>query len=395
MKILYVVETFTAGLGYIDNVLPFKLAEAGHDVEIITCGLPPYFSDSSSHFGDLSANLAQPGVRTERGVTIRTLPHRRLFGRLLMKGLAAALRSAQPDVVIVRALASPVLAQVALSKIEIGFDIVTSTGQTFNAVPEKVRLGRWNSKPRVFHWMSRTLPGRVLHQFVAACVGSTESCVRAAVEFYGVPSEKARVISLGVDSENFHPVSSSADLEDRSTLRMQLGFTPSDLVCIWTGRMTLEKAAPLLAQATQELRGKGLRVRALFVGSGPAEDELRAYPDVVVEKFVRWRDLPRYYRASDIAVWPRYMTTSMLDASACGLPVILSGAEPDSSRWRDIGATYEEGEQRSLEEAICRFTDVELRAATGRRAAAVMKGSDWSCIAQEFSRLFREIKCNA
>lgn len=389
MKIVYIVETYTEGLGYIDNILPFQWAKQGDEVHIITCRLPVYYHTAGNHFGVEESSVVAPAQITSEGVTIHSCKYRRIGNRILMKGLGAAIRSIGPDVVMVRGLASPVLGQVVLARLFISFHLFTSTGQAYSAIPAALRLGGNLSWSRLKNYVTRFLPGRIFNVFSAACVGSTTDCIDCAIDFYGVCKHKAVVISLGVDIEKFYPLGDEKTHEERIFTRNKIGVPKDSLLCIWTGRMTENKGIELLARAIEELNSEGISIYGLFVGEGPAAERLTPYLHSIHHDFVKWKELGRLYRASDVAVWPRSITTSTLDASACGLPVIMSNEETATERWLGIGSSYESGNIESLKNELRVYLDFDVRRERGGAGAVRIKNFySWHAIALQFHELF-------
>ena len=387
MKIAYVVETYTEGLGYIDNILPRQLGAAGEKVHLITCRLPMYYQNSEAFFGSLTEEGDFKDEECSENLTLHTCGYMKVGARILIKGLFKKLKSIEPDVVIVRGIASPVLGQVVLAKMLLGFKVFTSTGLAYSAVPEALKKGGRLSKARIYNFFSRVLVGRFFSCFVTKCVGSTEDCIDAVVDFYGVPRRKTKVISLGVDTDKFYPASDFAALKVRAKVRGSLGISNNEIVCIWTGRMAANKSVHVLAQAVEELSAEGYPFTAFFVGDGPEKESLSVYSRTIVHPFAPWSELPKFYRAADIAVWPRLITTSTLDASACGLPVIMSDQEKAGERWMGIGSTYKEGSVASLKSTLLEYRNDALRASTGAIAANRMREVySWEVIAQEFRR---------
>ncbi|WP_444901165.1 glycosyltransferase family 4 protein [Microbulbifer sp. SSSA007] len=386
MKIAYVVETYTEGLGYIDNVLPKELGAEGDQVHIITCRLPAYYQNSAAFFGALPEKGDYLEEEKSENCTIHTCAYKNLGKRILIKGLFNKLKSIDPDVVIVRGIASPVLGQVVLAKLLLGFEIFTSTGQAYSALPQALREGGL-SMVKVHNFFSRFLIGKFFSYFVTKCIGSTEDCIDAVVDFYGVPRRKTVVISLGVDTNIFFPAVDPSVLRARFEVRESLGISNEEIVCIWTGRMTTAKSVEVLAQAVEELNSEGYPFVAVFVGDGPEKEKLKKYKKSTIQPFVPWSELPAFYRAADIAAWPRSITTSTLDASACGLPVILSDQEKAQERWEDIGSTYELGNVASMKATLMKYRDIKRRSAIGFLAAARMREHySWKVIAREFKR---------
>jgi glycosyltransferase involved in cell wall biosynthesis len=360
LKIIYIVETYTDGLGYIDNRLPAELAALGNEVHLITCNLPVYYQQKAAHFGPLVEKKQNITLENEL-LHFHTCDYIRIGNRVIIDKLYQLLNSIHPDVVLVRGIASPVLGQVVLAKFMLGYKIFTSTGMAYSSLPASLRCGHFYSKARIINFFTRVVPGRIFNYFVTKCIGSTQDCVDCVVNYYGVKRHKTKVISLGVDTDIFYPAIDKNSLIERCVTRSELEIMDGEIVCIWTGRMTLNKAVPLLAQAVEDLNACGYKFRALFIGSGPVENCLKNYNGSIVLPFMPWALLPRYYRAADIAVWPRLITTSTLDASASGLPVVMSNKELASERWEGNGVTYEECNLDSLKEVLLSLKNETLR----------------------------------
>ena len=43
-----------------------------------------------------------------------------------------------------------------------------------------------------------------------------------------------------------------------------------------------------------------------------------------VNPFIALSELPRFFRSADIGIWPTQEFMSMLDAAACGLPIVVN-----------------------------------------------------------------------
>jgi glycosyltransferase involved in cell wall biosynthesis len=102
-----------------------------------------------------------------------------------------------------------------------------------------------------------------------------------------------------------------------------------------------------------------------------------------VRPFVPYRELPGYYWAGDIGVWPRQESTSQIDAAACGLPLVLSDRVQVRERVDGIGLTYREDDAADLARALLELSDPERRRALGAEAAKRMHDLyAWSKLAE-------------
>ena len=384
MRVCYLVETYTQNLGYIDNILPFSLKRAGHEVCLVTCALPVYFHAKEALLEQDVYSRRES--YSDRGVRIEVLPFGMIAGRVYMRGLADVIAKFAPDVVIVRGMASPVLAQAVVYKSRFKYRLFVSTGQAYSSMRHLTGsdLRAWWLK--VKHYATRYMPGYFLGKFVDSYVASTEDCGKCAVDYYGAVEEKISVIPLGVDISIFHPVKDSVERDERMRIRRGFGVEDDALLCIWTGRMTISKCLPVLSRAVQELRAEGYAIYALFIGSGSESSELKKYKSNIVLDALPWHELAKYYRAADISVWPFGVTTSMLDASACGLPIVMSDRELATERWVGIGSTFAEGSIESLKQAILRYMDSQARIVHSEAAAlSIRERYDWDVITKKFS----------
>ena len=107
------------------------------------------------------------------------------------------------------------------------------------------------------------------------------------------------------------------------------------------------------------------------------------------------QELADYYRASDIAVWPRSVTTSILDAAACALPVIISDQvfayttylQTDVEYQHQpniLAAKYKTNDADDLATELLKLEDSKLRAEVGDVVnIRVEQNSSWKAIANK------------
>jgi glycosyltransferase involved in cell wall biosynthesis len=129
---------------------------------------------------------------------------------------------------------------------------------------------------------------------------------------------------LGVDTDIFTPVNSEELINERRELRKKLGFSESDIVCIYTGKLTKAKNALILAEVIERLTAMGKPFVGVFIGDGVQREAIQSHLSCLTIPFMPYHELAPYYRAADIGVWPTDESTSMLDAAACGIPIIIS-----------------------------------------------------------------------
>jgi glycosyltransferase involved in cell wall biosynthesis/predicted metal-dependent phosphoesterase TrpH len=237
--------------------------------------------------------------------------------------------------------------------------------------------------------------------FYRACdvVLSPSPAADAALAAIGMPSERVMRWDRGVDTSRFRP---TPRREPAPTGRIEV---------LYSGRITREKGADLLAEAFLRARARagseiGPRLHLVLAGGGPESERLR---ERVGEhaSFLGWLEgeaLARAYASADLFLFPSATDTFgqvILEAHASGLPVVavarggplsliedrVSGllCEPDAERLADAvlelagspllrehlaRAALRAVRERTWEHTLERLADGYERALGGPRASA-------------------------
>jgi glycosyltransferase involved in cell wall biosynthesis len=187
-----------------------------------------------------------------------------------------------------------------------------------------------------------------------------------------------RVIPPGVDLSWFHE-----DPSDRLAVRAELGVGPNELLVGYAGRFVASKG---LSTLTAALDSVDVAWRALFVGGGPLERELRRWGGrhgdrVRVLTGVRHARVARMLRAMDVLALPSRTTRRwreqfgrvLVEAMACGVPVAGSDSGEIPYVIGDAGLVLPEGDVPRWAEAFASLgRDAALRdrlKVTGRARA--------------------------
>ncbi len=156
--------------------------------------------------------------------------------------------------------------------------------------------------------------------FYGACdlVLSPSPASDAALERIGVAMEKVARWDRGVDTARFDP-----------RLRGQMAL-PEAINVLYSGRITHEKGADLLAEAFLEARERNPRLQLVLAGGGPEQERLgERLGDAAT--FLGWLggvELARTYASADIFLFPSRTDTFgqvILEAQASGLAVVAVG----------------------------------------------------------------------
>jgi len=388
LRVAVIFYSFARDMGYANTMLARYLARFGVDVHYIATDLPVYHQnrDARSVYGEFSANHTMSPGESERydGYTVHCVGHRYVLGVPMFTSLIAKLREIRPDVVQQFILAGWAPLQTVAAKLTLGFSLFSAAHTTVSVFPLARRrdLRPWDPE-WLANMATRAIPGRVVSVFTERCYAATRDCAEVAVRFYGMPLNKVAVVPLGVDTESFYPMRSAAERERRRQVRGELGFSEQDVVCIYTGQFTDAKNPLVLGRAVERLRAAGLPVRGLFIGAGPQSEQLAACEGCVQLPFMPHRELPPYYRAAEIGVWPTQESMSMLDAAACGLPIIVNDTLLATERIDGNGITYRLNDAADLAQRISLLHDPAYRQQLGSTGARRMvELFSWAAIAR-------------
>lgn len=375
MRVVIINETFSPSMGYLGTMLPKYLRRFGVDVHVLATDLPAYhgldeFRNGTPNF--LRQQSFPAGtVRHVDGYTVHIQAHSRLFGHIRMRQLRQKLIQLKPDIVYCVLAIGWMPLESALLKLWAHYRLFTGSHTTLLAF-EASRPNRERFLYRVRQFAMRWLPGRFVSMFTEKCYCPTSDCVDVAVRYFGVQRSKTEVVYLGIDRELFFPVETESDLESRRSIRRDLKIAEPDVVCIYTGKMTEAKNPLILARAIAQMRIEGRSFFGLFIGDGAQRARIAQSEGCSVMDFMDFSKLGPYYRACDIAVWPTSESTSMLDAVACGLPIVVSD-RIYQDHVSGNGLAYCMNDLESLCNALRRLDDPELRQTLGEIGARKMR----------------------
>jgi glycosyltransferase involved in cell wall biosynthesis len=387
LRIVIVTDTYAESMGYAGSRLPATLAKVNNvDVHLVTAGLPAYYQiqDYAKTFDDFQKPKITVGeVRSVEGFKVHYIGHKAAYGGIKLVGLKKKLAELKPHVVQVFSHTGWAAIDAARFQRKLGYKLFTGnhSGKIVYA-PAQMDLSPW-SPIRIKEFLKRGLPGRYISSRTVLCYGATQDCSDVATEFLGVPQSKIKTTSLGVETETFHPDENQQETKAAEDLRKHLGIKPNELMCVYTGKMTEEKNALLLAIAVAELRQQGHPFRSVFYGAGPQADAVAQVEGAVLHPFVHYKQLGDVYRAADIAVWPTQITTSTLDAAACGIPIVVNDQILANERYEGNGLTYRLNDLQDLKRVLVELTDPDLRKKLGNEGARKMREEySWNALAR-------------
>lgn len=386
LKIVVVSAFYSEGMGYSENCLSRALARLGHEVHVLTSTYNVYGNEplyDATYRAFLGPAQVLPGSRRIDGYHVHRLQSELTSGYVRILGLGAAIRRIAPDIVHSLEVASLQTWELALHAPGSRFKLFTETHQTLSVMRPYMRDPSGDALKRLAYRLTRTVPTWLASLAMETCYAVTPDCGEVAERFYGVPRSKIKLLSLGADTDTFHPVESDEDREGRLRRRAELGFGPDDIVCVYTGRFTKDKNPLVLARAIDALADADPRYKGIFIGDGVQRADILACRNVQVLPFMNHQRLAEQYRAADIGVWPRQESMSMIDAASSGVPLVVSDRIGEPARVEGNGLMYAENSVDSLVTVLQRFADPAVRARygdVGRRK--MLAGFNWTTFAR-------------
>jgi glycosyltransferase involved in cell wall biosynthesis len=246
--------------------------------------------------------------------------------------------------------------------------------------------------PPPFGWLERYCLWRS-----AGWLACGQSVVEALLP-RGYDTRPHRVLPLGVDLERFRP-----DPEAGTARRASLGWSQGGPPVVgYLGRFVPEKGVRVLVRA---LDGLTTRWRALFVGGGPLEPELRAWaggrPEQVrVVTGIPHDSVPAYLNAMDVLCapsqtmprWREQLGRMLIEAFACGVPVVGSDSGEIPHVLRDAGVVVGQDDlaawARTLEGLL---ESPARRRELAERGSSRARDFSWPAVARQHLDFFEQL----
>jgi len=248
--------------------------------------------------------------------------------------------------------------------------------------------------PPPFNWIENYTMNRA-SGWIAAGKGVSEALLTRTA----YASRPMCVIPHGVDIHHFYP-----SIDAQNLIRRSLAWSEQDPPVIgFLGRFVPEKGLDLLMGVLDNLKTPW---RALFVGSGVMEKKLRTwakrYPEQVrVCTGIKHNDVPKYLNCMDILVapsqtvsnWQEQFGRMLIEAFACGVPVIGSDSGEIPYVIQDAGIVVGEKDQQGWLAAISDLLNnpVRRQELANRGLEKAHQVYAWPIIAQQHWKFFHSI----
>lgn len=288
-----------------------------------------------------------------------------------------------------------------------GWDLVHCWQEPFTVAGAQVALHTARETPLVYYTMQNQVrryppPFSWLERYcLRRCTGwlAVGRTTAEAQLQPGYSSKPSRIIPLGVALDRFRP-----DPAARAATLHELNWeNPAPPVVGFLGRLIPEKGVQLLLRVLDSLKTPW---RALFVGSGPLEAEVRTWterhgPRARLVTGVAHADVPRYLNAMDLLCapsqtsprWREQQGRMLVEAWACGVPVLGSDSGEIPYVIGDAGVVVGERDEEAWAQSLA-----ELLASPARRAELGRRGLErahsiyaWPVVARQHLEFFEEL----
>lgn len=184
----------------------------------------------------------------------------------------------------------------------------------------------------------------------------------------GIPPERLQVLHNPLDLTHFR-----VKAGQRAESRARLGYAVDDVVLGFVGALHPDKGIFQLADSLNQAMAQNPRIRAMWIGEGPGDAELKAriQKGSFAERHTQhgWTpDVRPYYAAMDMlamcSVGGETFGRVSVEAQACGVPVLCSdnGGIPETLQPGTTGLLLPPGDVVAWRDAILALAnDAELR----------------------------------
>lgn len=208
-------------------------------------------------------------------------------------------------------------------------------------------------------------------------------------------------IPLGVDLQCFHP-----DAQSGRAILDKLGWKPGPPVVGYLGRFVPDKGLDLLTRALDQIQGEW---RALFVGAGPMEPQLRRWAEGHGDRVRLCTDVihdqvPAYLNAMTVLCapsqtmpnWKEQFGRMVVESFAAGVPFIGSDSGEIPFVVRDAGVVVPEKDEAAWARAIADLlaNPTRCRELSERGLQRARDEFAWPVVARKYLDFFESILPN-
>lgn len=163
-----------------------------------------------------------------------------------------------------------------------------------------------------------------LKKQVAGVIGVSSKNIKESIEKGFADSKKSVVIPNGPDLKTFNYI-------DKKTARNRLGLSEEHFIVAFVGRFINRKGAMRVERAIAKINNPS--IKAIFIGATMCDEDKSQEPsgdEILFKGILPHDEISTWLCASDVFVLPTLAegcSNSIVEAMACGLPIISSDRE--------------------------------------------------------------------
>ncbi len=377
MNIVITVEHFDPNKGYLEYYLATELAELGHKVSIFT--FRQNHETIQRKFKDGFHVIRLSHIAELNSIHIPSLKELIFIIKFIKKE--------KPDIIHCQPLFSPLSLYFIFWKYIYNYRI---TGSLITGVSSN-----WSIIKSVLFSLTK-LSIKLVKKKIDVFFVKNKGYGSIVSKSYGILLKDLVIIPLGAKKTLFQ-----FDSKSRKLLRKYLNLSNDDVVVVYSGKLIPSKEIDILIKAIKPIIKQNQKVKLMIIGKGEEcyeeylhnlVSQLKISNNVIFHPLVHRTDLPNFYSAGDIAVWPGTPSISIIEAASNSLPLIIQ-KNPVSIYKVEYGNgfVYKKGDVDELSGYLeILINDAKLRQEMGKRSRLLVeKKLNWDNIAQLYLNAYK------
>ncbi len=383
MNIIHIEDFFHPSAGYQLNILAKFMVKQGHSLTIVTSQMDKVPDNLTKFFGKDKIESKDNEYTQKNGVSIIRLPLKGFIsGRAVFDDkLFKTINKLKPDILFIHGNDTLTAMRFLLRLKRINCTIVMDSHMLEMASANK------------FYKLYRLLYRKV---FTPIIVKNRIPVIRTQDDPYvekclGIPLTQSPWISVGSDTLLFHP-----DEFAKESFRERNAIGKDDYVILYAGKLDESKGGMFLAKSFMQKFMTNRNIVLVIVGNlagvygKEVEDIISKSENRIIHfQTQKYTDLPKFYQAADLCVFPKQCSLSFYDAQACGLPVIAEDNSINVDRLKHgNGFTFKAGDIQDFRGKILNcseMNEVEFKQMRDNAYNYVKENFDYEDISRQYT----------
>jgi glycosyltransferase involved in cell wall biosynthesis len=401
MKITHVISYFQPKLGYQEYYLAREQQKMGHEVSIVTSNsYYPFYHQPLN----LRYSCANNAANLEGGLKVYRLPTIFEIGTYCaIRNIKKVLSKISPDIIHAHEIYTVTPSLPAFFKDGMRYKYLIDTHTYMPFYPKNVK----SIANRLLFKFFKNILFNFAVKKADAIVAIDDNHQKWFSDEFKVPSDNIYVVPLGADHHLFKP-----DPKMRKESRLKLGINDSEILIVYAGKIIPSKDTHTLFYAYAHVAKTRKNAKLLLIGRGDPSyinklislsHKLKISNNVLFHPPVSNIELPKFYNAADIGVWPGSRSITIIEAMATGLPVVVARNDPfdgypyahNAKRYLEYenGLSFTRGNVNELSFCIEYLIDNEkIRLEMGHKSRKLVEDKlNWEALTKNLMEIYENI----